>query len=187
MKVKMKARLTVLFVVLCGAAEGQRDSLTHSQWEEIHCINVQATPYIFDGTVTKQEYYYNKKGEALTCNIVNIRGAFCDLQQQSTVKVITKGIHINRDSNYMPSGREGYFIKGEGCFFFCKLASSDMIVDSLPKTGNAVVLTTIDSVSEIVGTKKGMQWDDTIYRFDSLIRFFYKNARYDLPLINSSY
>jgi len=146
----------------------------------VHRKDIQCTHYIFEGTVIKQKYYCGKKKDTLTCNIIQIRATFAnDLQQQyATIKVIAVG-------NHNTSGRDGYFYIGEHCIFFCKPAPPDMIIDSLPKTDNAIVLTPSDSASAILYTTKGMQWDDTIYRFDSLVKFFYSNHRYEVPIIKA--
>lgn len=179
----MKRKLVICFIALSSVVNAQQDSLTPSAWENIHKKNIKTTHYVFEGIVTKQIFYNSKEKERLTCNIIQIGGIYCDdLQQNSTVKVITKGEHIDKDSNFIPSGREGYFSKGEHCIFFCKRASPDMIVDSLPKTNNAIVLTTMDSASVIVFTNKGVQWDYTAYSFRSLVSFFYKNNRYEISL-----
>lgn len=167
----------VIAIICCYEVSYAQKELSSQQWEEIHKKDLKNAPYIFEGIVLKQVPYKNKNGDSLTCNVLSIVTVFNYDFGRGTVKVITKGWH--QDSTFIPSGTEGYFKRGEHCIFFCKLASSNMIIDSLPETTDKCILTPINDASAIVYTKKGIEWDCTIYRADSLTYFLGRNRVYD--------
>lgn len=183
----MRVKLIVLFILCAYSISFAQRKLSPKQWEDIHSQDILCTEYIFDGIVVGQKQYYDKKRDSLTCNIVKINWGYTNrLPGEGTIKIITKGWHTSKDSNFISRGRVGYFTNKEHCVFFCNLATPDMLIDSLPITDSPVLMA-IDTISSIVYTSRGLQWDDTIYNSHSLFKFFRENHKYDMPIIPPRY
>lgn len=112
-----------------------------------HQRDLKITPYVFEGTITRQECYNNKKGEMWTCTIFQITKIFkgnpqiklgsikvVTFQSVPGMKVMDGGPELGKKGTYVILGRP---------------ADSSMLNDKMIATYNSIILCPYYGVIEI--------------------------------------
>jgi hypothetical protein len=176
-----KRIITTTFIIFCYSfSYGQMVDLTPSQWlmEHKKCIN--STPYIFEGTVLKRNYFRGKNQVVYTC-IIQISKIFKGTPKikLGTIKVITLQRVKNGDIIEIPSdGEGGINLSTDNTYIvFCRNANSSWIVDSTA-TDNTITLTSwLDMDYPIViSGKDDVSWEGTQFKTKEDIYSFFKES-----------
>jgi hypothetical protein len=146
---------------------------------KVSLSSIQKAPYIFEGTVTHQENYYNKNGEMLTCTVISITKIFKGNPQikLGSIKVITdQGGTI--EGHTEKSLDDGSGLSKNGTYIiFGKTTGTANINDKMITTDNLLTLDCIDHIDFIRG---GASWgwhNPTNYKtLDDLYAFLKENG-----------
>jgi hypothetical protein len=92
MNIQKKILVTLYGAFCCLSGYAQQMSLTPERELALHKKCIDTSAYIFEGIITKQECYYSKRGEILTCSVFQITKIYKGYPQikLGTIEIITK-------------------------------------------------------------------------------------------------
>jgi hypothetical protein len=182
----IKGIAIAILVIFCySSCLAQQAYTTPSQWIAEHKVVIDTTKYIFEAIVTNLNHYKSRKGEPLTCNVMQITKIFKGNPQLKlgNIKVITFGENISE-------GGGGPLVKDDTYIIIGRIADSYMQVEPMIATDNNIVITQMGCDGPIYFAHKyirngkvlsnqafAARWDETQYKIlDSLYSFFKENG-----------
>jgi hypothetical protein len=148
----IKKTIVAVIIIYCSYSQAQQAYVTSEQELALQKQTMRNTPFIFEGTVIKQQCYISKKRGTQTCTVVQITKIFKGNPQikLGTIKVIMQGGHIG-DTPYIPPSEAGTTFKiGLTYIVFGNPATSSIMpnstTDTLILSDNTVILEQYDLI-----------------------------------------
>jgi len=137
---KRHISIALLILAYCSAFSQVQDTakLTPAQQHtlELHKKTLNSSSYIFEGKVTEQKTYLNKKGEQWTCSTFKITKVFKGSLSLGSVKVVT--FQSTGSQKVEDGGAQLY--KNNTYVIVANAADSAKLNAQMPVTDNAVSL-----------------------------------------------
>ena len=161
-----KKIITATLIIFCSEfCQAQMVDATPEQWIVEHKKYINNTPYIFEGTVIKNNYRITGKSQALYTCIIQITKIFKGSPQLKlgSVKVVTAKYVKNGDQIDIPSDGGDMVPIGKGGTFiiFGRPSYSSWLNDSTT-TDNTIRLTIMDcDYPVVISGKDDVSWEGT--------------------------